>query len=303
MYIFKIFLLFLGTSSTQLLATTDTSWGKGGLGEWSNLIEGDLGKFLWYSQEYILIVLSFLIPLLMLLIFILCFYEKYPYTKKLFLIKSTIIAILLEWILASPILGWVYIIGWVSIINMNIPFISELMLPLFLYKELDLYKEADVKAYLKNKLPPKDLKSPVHFIFKKSTKETINSKKFWLKIWCFIACLLVFVNFFTYIILFIMIYYIKNIIKEEFYGGVWEISISEKELRWETPPFERSYKVDISDIKYFKIINKINHNSPTDYILETTNNSIYINTNVGIDMWSFEEALVKVGITSLYLEQ
>ena len=286
MYILKVLLLLIGLGSTQLWA--NYNYWDVGMGAWRALIDGNLEKFLLYAQEYTLMLHYLFLPILTLLVFILFFMKKLPYLTILFLLKMIAITMILE-------LAFNF-----SIFHLIIMILFSLF---FLGTVDNLFEEKmSLDFYTKEELPPKDLESPIYYIFKKSTKERIDTRKNKIKILFFILTIFMFINPIRYFIGFIPIVLtipkVREMRKWEFYGADIEITISSKVLRWDVPPFEESFQIDISNIKYFEII-PILGEEDNFYSLVTKDEYDIRGINT-VDISKFREALMKVGVPTKY---
>ena len=85
--------------------------------------------------------------------------------------------------------------------------------------------------------------------------------------------------------------------------GKWEISITDKEISWQTPLFsEASFKVEINEVKHIVKLTKPGggDSEPTiEYYLIDTNKNIHtLHTQSGVDLGEFLLVLKRMGIKS-----
>ena len=239
------------------------------------------------TAERMELFLSFLIPFLIATILYLSLKEEPPYPTVSFLIKTTLIAIVIDWIIILPLYFLIILFLFYSV---------------FFLKTFSLFKEKDIIERRENNLTPIDKSIPLKFIFEESTQSRISWQNYWYFILAGTFIYIIVIDD-TYIVLYFILYIIlietQDIINQRFYKGSWKVTISQKELRWETPPFETSYQVDIKEIKSLKKIKDKNFKGfshSSYYVLETINQEIRVDTALEIDMEEFKSALREVGV-------
>ena len=85
------------------------------------------------------------------------------------------------------------------------------------------------------------------------------------------------------------------------YDHGWDISVTDKLIKWEAPKkpskyYEPSFEIDVEKVEKFIRLSQSRHDYVYNYLLLKNNCQIEINSNCGLSVVKFYQALEKVGI-------